>query len=412
MIKYTRFELANGLRVLVHEDDSTPMAAVNLLFDVGARDESPDKTGFAHLFEHLMFSGTPDVPNYDDPLQHAGGDCNAFTNNDITNFYDTVPAENLEVALWLEADRLSSLKIKKKNLSVQQKVVVEEFKETCLNEPYGDVWHLVGELTFQEHPYQWPTIGKSPQHVENATLEDVRSFYQRFYTPCNAILVVAGHVKTEEVKKLVDKWFSHIPSGEKYRRDLPKEPAQATFRQMSKSAKVPLDALYMAFHAPARMAPDFYPADLLSDVLCNGQSSRLFRRLLKERQLVTNIDCYLTGSIDPGLFIIEAKPVEGVSLEAIETAIWKEIDDLKNEEVPDIELQKIKNKIESNFVFSEMNVLSKAINLAFYELLGDADHINEEIEHIQRVSAADIQQMARKILTLENCSTLYYRAER
>lgn len=409
MIKFVKFELKNGLRVLVHEDKSTPMVAVNVLYDVGAKDELPEKTGFAHLFEHLMFGGTVAAPNFDEPLQNAGGDCNAFTNSDLTNFYDTLPAENLEIALWLESDRMKSLKINQKSLSTQQKVVVEEFKETCLNEPYGDVWHHLNGMAYQVHPYKWPTIGSVPKHVEDANLEDVKQFYSKFYAPNNAILVVAGNVELEQAKVLVEKWFGHIPAGAPKRRSLSQEPEQTVFRQLTKFGKVPMDAIYMAFHMPARDDQNYYTIDLLSDVLSNGQSSRLYRRLLKEQQLVSVIDCYITGNIDPGLLIIEAKPAEGKPLEEVEAAILKEIEILKTELLDERELQKIKNKVESNLVFSEMNVLNKAINLAFYELIGDIDLINTEGERYQQVTAEGIREAARKILIRENCSVLYYK---
>ena len=410
MIKFSRFELDNGLKVIVHEDDSTPMAAVNVLYNVGARDESPDKTGFAHLFEHLMFSGSANAPDFDDPIQMAGGENNAFTNNDITNFYDVVPAENMELVFWLESDRMLSLNINEQSLDVQRKVVVEEFKESCLNQPYGDAWHHISELAYQVHPYRWPTIGKVPQHIEDATLEDVQDFYLKHYQPNNAVLAVAGKVKLEEVKALAEKWFGDIPKGAVPKRDIPKEPIQKEFHQRIQNSKVPADALYLAFHGPGRQEKGYYTFDLLSDILSNGNSSRLYRRLLKERRLFTEIDAYITGSIDPGLLIIEGKPRNGVSLEDAEAAIWEELDLLKSELVAAHELQKVKNKVESTLIFSEASVLNKAINLAFFEVLGDADLINEEVVHYQVVSAEGILEMAKAIFTKENCSEVYYLA--
>lgn len=412
MIEYYRFELNNGLKVLVHEDFSTPMAAVNVLYNVGARDESPERTGFAHLFEHLMFGGSANVPDFDDPIQRAGGDNNAFTNNDVTNFYDILPAQNIETALWLESDRMLNLNFDERVLEVQRKVVLEEYKETCLNQPYGDAWHHISDMAFKVHPYRWPTIGKIPQHVEEATLEDVKSFYYRYYRPNNAILAIAGPINKKEAKRLVEKWFSDIPIGEIPERNLPQEPPQRVFQQRTNQAKVPVDALYLAFHTPSRADRDYYVADLLSDVLGNGQSSRLYRRLLKKRELFSNIDCYLTGSIDPGLLIIEGKPSEGVSLEDAKAAIWEELEKLKSELIPGNELQKLQNKIESTLAFSEMNVLNKAINLAFFELLGDADLINEEADLYRSVTSADIQRLSKKIFLKENCSELYYKVKK
>ncbi len=411
MIQYSRFELQNGLRVLIHEDVSSPMVAVNVLYNVGARDESPEKTGFAHLFEHLMFGGSKNVPDFDEHIQLAGGDSNAFTNNDVTNFYDIVPKENIETAMWLESDRMKSLDFSEKSLEVQRKVVVEEFKETCLNQPYGDVWHHIADMAYEVHPYRWPTIGKIPEHVEDATMEDVKDFFHKYYHPNNAILVVSGNIETAEAFKLVKKWFADIPSGERLKRTIPQEPPQKEIHFRNQQAKVPVDALYLAFHTPDRIDKDYYATDLLSDVLCNGKSSRLYRKLMKELKLFTSIDAYITGNIDPGLLIIEGKPAEGIKLEDAEAAIWKELELLKSELIPEVELQKYKNKVESALVFAEASILNKAINLAFFELLGDAELINEEAKFYQAINTKDIKRLANKILTRENCSELYYRAE-
>lgn len=411
MIAFSKFELENGLRVVHHEDKSTPMVALNVLYNVGSKDESPEKTGFAHLFEHLMFGGSVNVPDFDGPIQTAGGENNAFTNNDITNFYDLLPAENIETAFWLESDRMLGLNFDEKVLDVQRKVVLEEFKETCLNQPYGDAWHHISDLAYKVHPYRWPTIGKVPKHVEDATIEDVKTFFYNYYRPNNAILVVCGNIDAQKTRDLSQKWFGDIPSGIIPARNIPREPAQKKLQQRINQAKVPNDALYLAFHSPSRTHPDFYPTDLLSDILCNGSSSRLYRRLLKQRQLFTQIDCYLTGSVDPGLFIIEGHPAKGVSQEEAEKAIWQELEEIKRDAVPERELQKIKNRIESTLVFSEMNVLNKAINLAFFELLGDADYINQEVDLYKAVTTDDLQRIANEILTPENCSELYYQAQ-
>lgn len=408
MINFSRFELANGLRVVVHEDDSTPMAAVNVLYNVGAKDESPDKTGFAHLFEHLMFSGSGNIPDFDIPIQEAGGENNAFTNSDITNFYDIVPIENLETVLWLESDRMLDIKIDERKLDIQRKVVVEEFKETCLTQPYGDVWHHLAEMAYKVHPYRWPTIGKIPKHVEDATLDDVQAFYQKHYCPNNAILVIAGNVKVEEIKILVEKWFGDIPTGPKAQRQLPIEPPQQAFHQRVHRSNIPVDSLYLTFHSPARTDEAYYAVDILSDVLCNGKSSRLYRKLLKEQKLFSQIDAYVTGNIDPGLLIIEGKIADGVNIKDAEAAVWKELEILKAEKISEQELQKLKNKIESTLVFSEASVLNKAINLAFFELLGDPNIINEEVTYYQKLSTEDIHRVANQILTRENCSELFY----
>jgi zinc protease len=411
VVNFSKFVLDNGLRVIIHPDESTPMVAVNVLYNVGARDESPDKTGLAHLFEHLMFGGSENIEDFDDPIQRAGGENNAFTNNDITNFYDIIPAQNLEVALWLESDRMLSLNFDEEVLEVQRKVVIEEFKESCLNRPYGDVWHHIADMAYKVHPYQWPTIGKIPKHVEEATLADVKDFYQKFYNPNNAILTLAGNVSLKEGRRLAEKWFGDIPRGINPVRRLPQEPPQKKLQQRINQAKVPVDALYLAFHSPGRSEADFYVSDILSDILGNGSSARLYRKLLKEKQVVNQIDCYVTGSMDPGLFIIEARPAEGVSLEEVEQHIWTELSLIRHELVSERELQKLKNKIESTLLFSEMSVLNKAMNLAFFELLGDADIINEEADMYHRITRDQVRDMARKIFTPENCCELYYKVQ-
>ena len=411
MISFSQFELDNGLKVIVHEDHSTPMVALNVLYNVGARDESPDKTGFAHLFEHLMFGGSANILNFDEPIQRAGGDNNAFTNNDVTNFYTVLPSENIETAFWLESDRMLSLNFNKENLEIQRKVVLEEFKETCLNQPYGDVWHHISDMAFKVHPYRWPTIGKVPQHVEQATLKDVKDFFYKYYRPNNAIIAVSGNVKEQVIKKLIKKWFGAIPKGKIPLRNIPQEPPQKRLEQRINHAKVPINALYLAFHIPGRLDQNYYATDLLSDILCNGASARLYRKLLKEQRLFNHIDAYITGSIDPGLLIIEGKPAKNVSLEQAEAAIWQELELLKKVTIPDAELLKYKNKVESTLVFSEMNILNKAINLAFFELLGDIDLINKEKEIYQKITVKDIHRIANAILTQENCSELYYHSQ-
>jgi len=408
MVDFNRFTLANGLRVLVHEDDTTPMAVLNILYDVGARDEEQDKTGFAHLFEHLMFGGSVNIPSYDEPLQRVGGENNAFTSNDITNYYITLPAVNLETAFWLESDRMLSLAFSEKSLETQRNVVCEEFKQRYLNQPYGDVWLKLRPLAYKVHPYQWATIGQDLQQIENAKMEDVKAFFHKHYNPQNAIMVVGGQVKTEEVKALTEKWFGPIPAGEKYERDLPEEPLQTEARSETVYAEVPLNALYMAFKMPDRKHPEYQTYDLIADVLSQGQSSRLYNSLLKEQQLFSDIHAYITSSIDDGLFIIEGKLVQGVSVASAETAVWKELEQLCNEEVTAEELTKVKNKSESIMVFAEMSLLDKAMNLAYYELLGDAADLNTEIDKYLAITSQRILQAAKATFIKEQCSTLYY----
>lgn len=408
MIQFEKFNLQNGLRILVHQDTSTPMAVLNVLYDVGARDEDPGKTGFAHLFEHLMFGGSVNIPVYDEPLQLAGGENNAFTTNDLTNYYCQLPAENLETAFWLESDRMLSLAFNKKSLDVQRKVVCEEFKEHYINKPYGDVWHKMRELAYTTHPYRWMTIGKELSHIENATLDDVKMFFRKHYNPSNAILVVAGNVKAEEVKRLAEKWFAPIAAGEKYNRSLPAEPGQSAARTQSIKANVPLDALYKCWHIYPRTDKRYYTADLITEILSGGGSSRLYQSLVKEKQLFSNIECYHLGSTDAGLLTIEGKLVKGVKMETAEAAVNEELVKLQQQGISSRELEKVKNKTESMIAFEDMGITNRAASLAIYELLGDASLINTELDRYRAVTAAEIQAESKIIFDERNSNTLYY----
>jgi zinc protease len=411
MIQFERFVLPNGLKVLVHEDKSTPMAVVNVLYDVGARDESPQKTGFAHLFEHLMFGGSINIPSYDEPLQVAGGENNAFTTNDLTNYYCQLPAENIETAFWLESDRMLSLAFGKKSLETQRKVVCEEFKEHYINKPYGDVWKNIRELAYTTHPYRWMTIGKELSHIETATLEDVKAFFFKHYTPCNAILVVAGNITVDQVKALAEKWFAPIAPGEKYERNLPQEPKQTAPRTAEVKADVPLDALYKNWHIYSRTDMRYYTVDLIGEILGGGASSRLYQALVKEKQLFSNIECYHMGSTDTGLLTFEGKLVKGVSMATAEAAINEEIDLFIKEGITARELEKVKNKTESMMAFEDMSVMNRATSIAMYELLGDADLINKELQRYQDVTAEQLIEESRIIFNENNCNTLYYLAK-
>jgi zinc protease len=411
MIKFERFQLSNGLKVLVHTDNSTPMAVVNVLYDVGARDEDPAQTGFAHLFEHLMFGGSVNIPDYDEPLQVAGGENNAYTTNDLTNYYCQLPAENIETAFWLESDRMLSLAFSKKSLDVQRKVVCEEFKEHYINKPYGDVWHIMRELAYKEHPYRWMTIGKELSHIENAKLDDVKRFFFKHYTPCNAILVVAGNVSVERTRELAEKWFGDIPSGEKYIRQLPEEPVQNEERRMTVHRNVPMDAFYKTWKMCGRIDQDYYATDLLSDILGGGASSRLYQSLVKEQQLFTGINCFHFGSSDKGLFTIEGQLVKGVAIEKAEAAVEAELDKVRNIPPDTRELEKVKNKTESVMAFEDMSVMNRAGSLAYYELLGDGELMNLEHERYRNVQSDDLHRIAQTILQPQNSNTLYYLAE-
>ena len=411
MIHFEKFTLDNGLRIIVHVDVTTPMAVLNVMYDVGARDENPAQTGFAHLFEHLMFGGSINIPSYDEPLQMAGGENNAYTTNDLTNYYIQLPAENLETAFWLESDRMLSLAFDENSLEVQRKVVVEEFKEHYLNKPYGDVWHKMRALAYEVHPYRWMTIGKELSHVENAQLQDVKNFFFKHYTPANAVLCVAGNVTVEQVKALAQKWFGDIPSGEKYVRNLPQEPKQTAPRKLEVKAKVPLDALYKCWHIYSRLDMRYYTTDLITDLLSGGGSSRLYQSLVKEKQLFSNINCFHFGSADAGLLAIDGKLIKGVKMEDAEKAIEEELQKMKAELVSEAELEKVKNKTESLMAFEDVPLMSRASSLANYELLGDADLMNKELEHYHAVTAKDIQQECKNIFIENNCSTLYYYSE-
>ena len=412
MVKFNRFTLDNGLRVIVHEDHTTPMAVVNILYDVGARDENPEQTGFAHLFEHLMFGGSVNIPSYGEPLQRVGGENNAFTSNDITNYYITLPSNNIETAFWLESDRMLSLAFNKKSLDVQRNVVIEEFKQRYLNQPYGDVWLKLRPLVYKKHPYRWATIGKEIKHIEDARIEDVKAFFKKHYNPQNAVMVVGGDVNLEQVKQLSEKWFGPIPAGEKYHRDLPQEPEQHDERRETITAKVPLNDVYIAFQMEGRTDEVYHANELLSDILSRGHSSRLYKSLVKENQVFSDVHAYLSGSLDTGMFVFEGKPLEGISIEQAEAAIWEQLEILKTTDVPADELTKVKNKTESTTIFSEMSLLDKAMNLAYYELLGDADELNHETEKYLAVTAADIKQQANKLFRKDNSSTLIYLAEK
>jgi zinc protease len=412
MIEFERYTLSNGLRVIVHIDKSTPLACINILYDVGARDEDPERTGFAHLFEHLMFGGSVNIPSYDEPLQRVGGENNAFTTNDITNYYLTLPTSNLETGFWLESDRMLSLAFSEKSLEVQRNVVIEEFKQRYLNQPYGDVWLLLKPLAYKVHPYLWCTIGKEIKHIEEARMEDVKAFFKQHYTPNNAILVVAGNIEPSQVKQLAEKWFSPIPSGPVHKRNLPVEPEQTAYRQLHVKREVPSSALYMAFHMCDRRNEAYQTMDLISDMLSRGNSARLYNELVKEKKLFSEINAYLMGDLDKGLFVVSGKLSEGISFEDAELAVFNELDKLCKSPVSDWELQKVKNKMEATVLFGELNVLDKAMNLAYFELLGDAGDIDREVGKYLAVTAIQIQQMAQKVLRKENCSSLFYESQK
>lgn len=408
MINFDKFSLENGLCIIVHQDKSTPIVAFDVLYDVGSKDENPDKTGFAHLFEHLMFGGSINIPKYDQPLQKVGGENNAFTSSDITNYYLTLPKQNLETAFWLESDRMLNLAFNKKSLDVQKKVVIEEFKQVFLNQPYGDAWLLLRPLAFKVHPYQWTTIGKEISHISDATMKDVKVFYNTYYNPENAIVVIGGDVDLNQIKKLSEKWFGSIPKGNGQQRNITREPVQIIAREETVRRDVPADAIYKAFHMCSRRNKNYHATDLLSDILSNGDSSRLFQQLVKKQKLFTDISAFLTGEIEEGLFVITGKILKGVDIKIAEKSLNKELSKLIKHQLEESELQKVKNKVEAALVFSEVSILNKVINLAHMELLGDADLINQEVKNYAKVTTQQIKDVASTIFDKNNCSTLYY----
>ena len=410
MITYEHFVLDNGLKVYVHQDNSTAFAAVNIIYNVGSRDEEEHKTGFAHLFEHLMFGGSKNIPSYDTPLQKVGGENNAFTSPDITNYYITLPSVNIETAFWLESDRMMSLSFDQKVLDVQQKVVIEEFKQRYLNQPYGDIWLKLRPLTYQNHPYKWATIGKEISHIEDAVMDDVRGFFYKHYLPNNAILVVAGDVTLEQVKQLSKKWFEPILAGNVMVKNLPKEPIQTAARFLEIEAKVPLNAIYKAYHTQGRHDSDFNSVDLASDILGRSKSSRLHTELVKKSPIFNSINAYVTASLDPGLLMIQGNLNAGVSIEEGDAAIQNVLDDFLQHPISEEELSKVKNQAESTLVFSEIELLNRAMNLAFAANAGNIEYANQESAKIQAVTTDSLMNQARGILTKENCSTMYYRA--
>lgn len=412
MININKHILANGLTIVHSQDQSTQMVALNILYKVGARDEHPKHTGFAHLFEHLMFGGSVNIPDYDTPLQNAGGENNAWTNNDITNYYLTLPAYNAELAFWLESDRMLSLSFNPESLEVQRQVVIEEFKQRNLNQPYGDSSHLIRSLAYKVHPYQWPTIGKDVNHIANATMDEVKDFFFHYYAPNNAILAVTGNISFEETIQLAEKWFGPIPARDIRKRELPQEPQQTQARTMEVTRPVPVDALYLAFHMCDRLNPDYYACDMLSDILSNGKSSRFIQRLVVEQRICSTIDAYIDGSLDAGLFYIVAKPTPNHTLKEIEDAIWKELTALKQETVSEHELEKVKNKYESGQIFNNINYLNVATNLAYFEMIGDAEYLNEEVQKYRNVTANSLQQIAQNMFIPTNCCTLYYKSQK
>ncbi|MDR1459838.1 MAG: insulinase family protein [Bacteroidales bacterium] len=411
MVTFEKYKLDNGLTVILHKDINTPIAAVNIAYNVGSRDENPDRTGMAHLFEHLMFGGSKNIPKYDEPLQRAGGENNAFTNVDVTNFYLTLPVQNLETAFWLESDRMNELAFSKRSLENQRHVVIEEFKESYLNQPYGDTMLLLKPLAYKVHPYQWNTIGKNIEHIAETTMKDVQDFFYTFYAPNNAVLSVAGNLDMDKTKTMIEKWFGNIPIRKQYMRNLLQEPIQTEARMLEVERDVPVDCLFKAYKMGKRNDPDFYSVDLISDILSNGESSRLHQNLVKNKQLFSSISAYLSGTFDAGLFMVNGYLSPETTFQQAEDAIKEELENLKKNVVPEHELEKVKNKIKTVLYYSELQVNDKATNLGLMEILDTAEMANEEENKYNAVTPDDILSSSRKILREEVCSTLYYKAK-
>ena len=412
MIKYRKFSLDNGLRVLVHEDKSTPLVAMNILYNVGSRDEEPGMTGLAHLFEHLMFGGSVNIPDYDMPLQIAGGDNNAFTNNDITNYYLTIPSENIETGFWLESDRMLELDFSQKNLDTQKKVVIEEFNQRYLNQPYGDAILRLRPLAYKVHPYRWPTIGMDISHIEKVDLEQIKNFFFSHYAPNNAIIALTGNITFETASELSRKWFGPIERRKVQMRNIPPEPLQNEERKLTIEKDVPSEALYKVWHIGPRKSRDFYTLDLITDLLAGGESGRLHTRLVREKKLFSEINAYITSDIDPGLIIVHGKLMKDIDIQHADEAVNEVVDGLKNSTGLDSEMEKVKNKFESSTVFSNSNILNKAVNLSFYELLGDTELINKEVSEYRKVTLEMVKEVSGRHLIPSNCSTLYYKSTR
>lgn len=410
MVSFERHTLANGLRVILHRDVTTPLAAVNVIYDVGSRDEDPEHTGFAHLFEHLMFGGSKNIPDFDTSLQQAGGENNAVTSADLTTYYLTLPVDNLETALWLESDRMNELAFSTQSLEVQRKVVMEEFKQSYLNQPYGDVSLLLKPMAYKTHPYRWNPIGRELRHIADADMEQVRAFFYRFYRPNNAVLSIAGNFDTDRVFSMVEKWFGGIPSGPPNLRKLPQEPVQTEPRFTEVGRHVPNDMLVKAYHCCGRKAEEFYATDTLSDILSNGSSSRLQRLLVEEKRLFTTISAYLTATFDPGLFIISGNLCEGVSLEAADAAVQEVLAQLQQELVGERELLRIKHKIQTLLSYADLQVQDKSMNFGIFEVLDKAERYYDEDGLYRRVQAEQLREASRGLFTESNCSTLYYKA--
>lgn len=412
MITYDKTTLSNGLTVIANRDKASRMAAVNILYKVGARNENPTRTGLAHLFEHLMFRGTHQVPDFDTPVQMACGENNAFTNNDYTDFYITLPCDNIETALWLESDRMTGLNLSSEACQIEKRVVIEEFRQRYLNQPYGDLNMLLRQLSYKKHPYRWATIGISPEHIEQASIEEIHDFYHRFYHPSNAILSISGDITPERVFELAEKWFGDIADSPYTIPSIPQEPEQTEARRLEVERDVPATTIVIAFHMGDRLSRDFFMGDITSDILAGGDSARLYDRLIKQKQLFASVNAYISGDVDCGMFVFTGQLLPTTSEAEAEAAFWTEIKELTCANISDYELEKVKNKFEANTLFGELNVMNKAMNLGYYEMIGDLPLINREVEIYRSITREQIADFSQRTFRKENSSTLIYRAKK
>ncbi len=411
MIAYEKHTLPNGLTLILHEDHDTPLVTVNTLYCVGARNESPNRTGFAHLFEHLMFGGTPQVPDYDSVVTSLGGECNASTNNDYTNYYVTAPAQHLCTLLEIEADRMAGLDFSAQPLSVQQRVVTEEYHQRYLNQPYGDKWLLLRPLCYKVHPYRWCTIGADIAHVQQATVDDERQFFAQHYYPANAIVAVAGNINAREAVAMAADIYGRIDCDK--RREVPSlpiEPEPTEEHRLCVERDVPSDALFMAFLMPDRLHSDFVFYDLVSDILSNGNSSRMYNELVRRQGIFSELNAYITGDRDQGLFVIDGRLQPGFSLERAEAAVWQQLDEIKSTPISDYELAKVVNKFESTFAFSQYKATDRASNLCYYEWLGHTDWVNDEPLLYRPATPDDLLRVANNCFQPQRANVIHYKS--
>lgn len=411
MITYDKTILSNGLTVIANRDRASRMAAVNILYKVGARNENPSRTGLAHLFEHLMFRGTHQVPDFDTPVQMACGENNAFTNNDYTDFYITLPCDNIETALWLESDRMTGLNLSEEACQIEKRVVIEEFRQRYLNQPYGDLNMLLRSMVYKKHPYRWATIGISPEHIEQASIEEIHDFYQRFYHPSNAILSVSGDFESEKVFALAEKWFGGIADTQYPIVPIPQEPEQTEVRRLEVEREVPATTIVIAFHMGNRLSHDFFLGDMTSDLLAGGDSARLYERLIKIKRMFASVNAYISGDVDNGMFVFTGQLLPTTTEAEAEAAFWEEIDELKSGKISDYELEKVKNKFEANTLFGELNVMNKAMNLGYYQMIGDLELINREVDIYRSLMREEVADFSQRTFRKDNSSTLIYRAK-